>query len=102
MPAAAPARRVWPAHPALSRPLTLCGIERTLFVLVALGGHLTWKLASPAVGATLFCGLYAAAWLANRRDPDLIRVVRANIDAPRRYDPGLPPAARRRVRRARG
>ena len=90
-------RRVWPAHPALTRPLTTMGVERSLFMLAVVVSYAIYRLVSAIGGAVVFAGLYVAAYAANRRDPQLVKIVRVNVEARRRYDPGLPPSATRRV-----
>ncbi len=85
------AKRTWPAHPVLSKPLTICGVERKLFILSGLLGWSVFRVADLVAGLVLFAGLYAAGLVATRRDPQLIEIVRKNVEARRRYDPGLPP-----------
>lgn len=83
---------VWHAHPTLSRPLTVLGVERRWFFLT-----LTFALAifqtlrSIVTAALVFGTLYGLGLIAWRRDPAMLLIVRAAANGRARYDPGKPP-----------
>ena len=85
------------AYPALSRPLTLLGCERRLFLGAACAGAASFSsFNAPLAGLLLFgCG-YGAGLLATRHDPCLPTVLLRSAACGRRYDPALrtegPPA----------
>ena len=81
--------RVWTGHPALSRPLTIMGVERRFFMLAATLGMAMWNILNsiPASGL-IFGTLYGAGLLAWRRDPAMLQIVAAGQSARTRYDPG--------------
>ena len=81
----------WAACPALSRPLTVLGVERTWFVLAAVfGGVLFQALGTllPPVAAFLLVCL-AGRW-ATHVDPRLLAVLGAAWRCRPRYDPAKP------------
>ena len=84
--------RRWTASPALSRPLTILGVERTFFVLAASGAaalfQATKTLLPPLV---LFALLFLAGRWAMSVDPRLIQIVGQARRYTPRYDPGKPP-----------
>lgn len=72
--ATAPTRH--PVHHVLHRPLLFCGVERWLFVVAASGGLLTWDTTHNFLtGAVIFAALYAGAWIATSRDPQLLHIL---------------------------
>jgi type IV secretory pathway TrbD component len=57
-------------HGALSEPITIAGVPRTLAVLIgALTAMLTFGLQAPWLGLPLGLGLYGGALWLTRRDP---------------------------------
>ena len=81
--------RRWTGHPALNRPLTILGVERRAFLLSATLGLAMWNAINSLVtGILVFAVLYGAGWLAGRRDPDMLAVLRAAARYPARFDPG--------------
>ncbi|MDE2676427.1 MAG: VirB3 family type IV secretion system protein [Gemmatimonadota bacterium] len=79
----------WPGYGALNRPLTVMGVERRLFLLGATLALAVWNAtASLIAGGVIFSGCYAAGWLAGRRDPAMLAVLRAAARHPARFDPG--------------
>ena len=86
--------RVWTGHPALSRPITIMGVERRFFILAATLGMAMWNvLNSITVSGLMFGTLYGAGLLAWRRDPAMLQIVAAGQSARTRYDPGKPSSA---------
>jgi hypothetical protein len=78
-----------PVYKALHRPLTVCRVDRRLFILALLMGGATFNLFySFWAGMLIFLGLYGFALWATSRDPDMLRIVLASSGARRRYDPG--------------
>jgi type IV secretory pathway VirB3-like protein len=78
-----------PVYKALHRPLTVCGIERSLFFLALLMGAATFNLFySFLAGLLMFVGLYTFALWATARDPEMLRILLASAQMRRRYDPG--------------
>ena len=79
----------WAGHAALNRPLTVLGVERRLFLLGATLAVAVWNAtASLVVGGVVFAVWYGAGWLAGRRDPAMLAVLRAAARYPARFDPG--------------
>ena len=79
----------WPRYAALSRPLTVLGVERRLFLLGATLAVAVWNAtASLMAGGVVFEGCYGAGWLAGRRDPAMLTVLRTAARYPARFDPG--------------
>lgn len=85
---ASPARHG--AYPALSRPLTVLGCERRLFLGAACAGAAAFSsFNAPLAGLLLFgCG-YAGGLLATRSDPCLPAVLLRSASCGKRYDPAL-------------
>ena len=80
---------VWHGHPALSRPLTILGVERRWFLLSLTLGLAMWNaINSLLTGGVIFATLYAAGWIAWKRDPHMLRIVAAAGGSRVRYDPG--------------
>ena len=78
-----------PVYKALHRPLLVCGVDRRLFFLALLLGAATFNLFySFVAGLLMFGGLYAFAFCAIQRDPEMLRILLASSKARRRYDPG--------------
>ncbi|MDE2752309.1 MAG: VirB3 family type IV secretion system protein [Gemmatimonadota bacterium] len=81
--------RRWTGHAALNRPLTVLGVERRLFLLGATLGLAVWNAtASLVAGGVVFAGCFGAGWLAGRRDPAMLAVLRAAARYSARLDPG--------------
>ncbi|MCY4646597.1 MAG: VirB3 family type IV secretion system protein [Gammaproteobacteria bacterium] len=79
----------WAGYAALNRPLTVLGVERRLFLLGATLAVSVWNAtASLVAGGVIFTGCYGAGWLAGRRDPAMLAVIRAASRHPARFDPG--------------
>ena len=86
------------AHPQLSRPLSIAGVERTLFILLATLSYSAFViLKEPVTAVVLFGALYAAGRWVTAADPAMIRIVRANVMARPRYDAGRHARAWRRI-----
>jgi len=85
---ATPARHL--AYPALSRPLTVMGCERRLFLGAACAGAAAFSsFNAPVAGILLFAFGYGAGLLATRSDPALPAVLLRSAACARRYDPAL-------------
>ncbi|MDE0081659.1 MAG: VirB3 family type IV secretion system protein [Gammaproteobacteria bacterium] len=81
--------RRWPGYAALNRPLMIIGVERRAFLLVATLALGLWNAtASLVAGAVVFAVGWGAGWLAGRRDPEMLAVLRAAARYPARFDPG--------------
>ena len=81
--------RRWAGYAALNRPLTILGVERRGFLLVATLGLAMWNAtASLVTGGVVFAVGFGAGWLAGRKDPDMLGVLRAGTRFPSRFDPG--------------
>ena len=81
--------RRWAGYGALNRPLTVLGVERRLFLLGATLALAVWNAtASLVAGGMIFAVCYGAGWLAGRKDPAMLAVLRAGAHYPARFDPG--------------
>ena len=79
----------WAACGALSRPLTILGVERKLFVLAAAGSLALFNATKTLLPAALaFAAMYGAARCLSAVDPRALRVLVAARGRPVRYDPG--------------
>ena len=79
----------WRGYPALSRPLTILGVERRWFLLGATLAMGLWNAINSLLSALLiFAALYMAGLLAWRRDPALLSILRGSTRFRARYDPG--------------
>lgn len=84
-------KRAWHGHPALSRPLTIMGVERRWFLMSAtLGVAMFNAINSLLTGAVIFLVLYAVGLLAWRQDPNMLSIVAATTESHTRYDAGKP------------
>ena len=55
--------KTWRGYPALSRPLTIMGVERRWFLLSATLGLAMWNaINSIVIGGVIFAVLYGAGW----------------------------------------
>ena len=78
------------SYPALSRPLTLLGCERRLFLGAACLGAATFSsFSAPMAGMLLFAAGYAAGVVATRLDPNLVGVLLRSASCSARYDPAI-------------
>ena len=79
----------WRGYPALSRPLTIMGVERRWFLLSATLGLAMWNAINSIVtGGVIFAVLYGTGWFAWKQDPNMIEILRASTRFRARYDPG--------------
>ena len=82
------AAKVWGAYPALSRPLTIMGVERRWFMLSATLGLAMWNAINSLVtGGMIFVVLYVAGWLAWKKDPNMLMILKVSTRFKSRYDP---------------
>ena len=71
----------------LHRPLTVCRVDRRLFFLALTMGAATFNLFySFLAGLLVFAGLYAFAWWATTRDPEMLRILLSSSRFRARYD----------------
>ena len=76
-----------PVYKALHRPLTVCGVDRRLFILALTMGAATFNLFySFAAGLLMFVGLYVFALWSTKRDPEMLRILLSSSKFKRRYD----------------
>ena len=81
--------KVWRGYPALSKPLTIMGVERRWFLLSATSGMAMWNaLNSIMSGGMIFAVLYGAGFWAWKQDPNMIEILGASSKFRARYDPG--------------
>lgn len=81
----------WHGHAALSRPLTIMGVERRWFLLSLTLSLATWNAVNSLItGAFIFATLYFAGWWAWRKDPQMLFIISASAASCVRYDPGKP------------
>ena len=81
----------WRTCAALSRPLTILGVERSWFLLAAFGACALFNLLKTlAPSLVFFVFAYLLGRWALRVDPHFLRVLRAARKAKKRYDPGKP------------
>src|SRR4051812_10891073 len=77
-----------PVYKALHRPLTICGIDRRVFLLSLLLGGATFNLFySFLAGILMFGALYVFGFWTSMHDPEILRILLASSQARRRYDP---------------
>ena len=68
--------KVWRGYPALSKPLTIMGVERRWFLLSATLGMAMWNaLNSIVTGGMIFAVLYGAGFWAWKQDPNMIEIL---------------------------
>ena len=76
-----------PVCKALHRPLTVCGVDRRLFFLALMMGAATFNLFySFLAGLLMFAGLYAFAFWATKRDPQMLSILLSSSRFKARYD----------------
>ena len=81
--------KTWRGYPALSKPLTIMGVERRWFLLSATLGLALWNaINSIVVGALIFAVLYGVGFWAWKQDPNMLEILRASAQFRARYDPG--------------
>ena len=81
--------KTWRGYPALSKPLTIMGVERRWFLLSATLGLAMWNTINSIVtGAVIFAVLYAVGFWAWKQDPNMLEILRASAKFCARYDPG--------------
>ena len=86
--------RCWPACRSLSRPLTILGCERRVFMLSVTFGAAAWNaLNSLLVGLLLAIIGYVVGLAGTREDPHMLVVVKAVAGEKVRYDPAKRPAS---------
>ncbi len=69
--------------------MTILGVERQGFLLSATLGLAMWNAMNSLVtGVLVFAVGYGAGWLAGRKDPDMLGVLRTGTRYPARFDPG--------------
>ena len=84
--------RCWQACRSLSRPLTILGCERKVFLLSATFGAAVFNaLNSFLLGLLLFAVGYAVGWFGTQHDPHMMGVARAAAREKVRYDPAKRP-----------
>ena len=77
-----------PVYKALHRPMTICGVDRRLFLLSLLLGAATFNLFYSLLAGLLMCGaLYGFAFWASTHDSEMLRILLASSRTHRRYDP---------------
>lgn len=77
-----------PIHRSLNKPLTILGVERKLFFLVAVIGAATFNFFGSLIGGLAMFGvLYAAARLVTTHDPEMLRIVLNASRYKAQYDP---------------
>ena len=80
--------RTWRGYPALSKPLTIMGVERRWFLLSATLGLALWNaINSIVVGALIFAVLYGVGFWAWKQDPNMLEILRTSAQFRARYDP---------------
>lgn len=86
--------RNWVGCRSLSRPLTILGCERRVFILAATFGAVVFNaLGSLVAGLLLFGVGYAAGRFGTQADPHMLGVMRAAAQEKARYDPAKRPAS---------
>lgn len=79
----------WLACGALSRPLTILGVERRLFGVAVVAAAVLFNLTKTLVPALVTLAvLYGAGRWLSAADPRAMRVLAAARGRARRYDPG--------------
>ena len=85
-------KRCWQASRSLSRPLTILGCERKVFLLSATFGAAAFNvLNSFLLGLLLFAIGYTVGFFGTQRDPHMLGVAKAGATARTRYDPAKRP-----------
>jgi type IV secretory pathway TrbD component len=77
-----------PVYKALHRPMTICGVERRLFIGALLIGAVTFRVASSLLaGSFVAIGLYGFGLWATQHDPQMLRIILSASRLRSRYDP---------------
>ena len=80
--------KVWSGYPSLSKPLTIMGVERRWFLLSATMGLAMWNAINSLVtGGTIFILLYVTGWIAWKKDPNMLSILKVSTRFKSRYDP---------------
>ena len=70
--------KAWRGYPALSKPLTIMGVERRWFLLSATLGLAMWNAINSIVtGGLIFGVLYGVGSWAWKQDPNMLEILRA-------------------------
>ena len=81
--------KIWRGHATLSAPLKMMGVERRWFLLSATVGLALWNaINSLLIGGVIFGVLYTAGFLAWRKDPAMLSILKVSASFRARYDPG--------------
>ena len=81
--------KAWRGYSALSKPLTIMGVERRWFLLSATLGLAMWNAINSIVtGGLIFGVLYGVGFWAWKQDPNMLEILRASAQFRARYDPG--------------
>ena len=81
--------KAWRGYPALSKPLTIMGVERRWFLLSATFGLAMWNAINSIVtGGLIFGVLYGVGFWTWKQDPNMLEILRASAQFRARYDPG--------------
>src|SRR6266850_4647488 len=76
-----------PVYKALHRPLTICGVDRRVFLLALLLGAATFNLFySFVAGLVMFGTLYFFARTLTTRDPQMLTILLASSRVKPRFD----------------
>ena len=68
--------KAWRGYPALSKPLTIMGVERRWFLLSATLGLAMWNAINSIVtGGLIFAVLYAVGFWAWKQDPNMLEIL---------------------------
>ena len=71
--------KAWRGYPALSKPLTIMGVERRWFLLSATLGLAMWNAINSIVtGGLIFAVLYGVGFWAWKQDPNMLEILRAS------------------------
>ncbi len=90
--------QTWSAVPALSAPLTILGVERSMFLLSLVTAVSAMNLFSAFFGPVLlFAALHVLGLLAHWRDPQMGKILFSSARFRTRYDPGKRPEQPRTV-----
>ena len=79
---------VHPVYKSMNTPLTILGIDRSLFFMAAVMGAATFNLFGSLIsGLLIFAALYLFARWATATDPQILRILLNASKFKRRYDP---------------
>jgi len=78
-----------PVYRAMNKPLTILGVERSLFFLALVMGTATFNFFGSLLGGLLMFGvLYGFARWATATDPQILRILVNSSAFRSQYDPG--------------